>query len=115
MSPSVVSAHLVTSVVAADGEEGFQTPGVGHFWWPLFGGDSDWAFTRPALVAADLGRPHRAGSSSARRGKLRVVPTKRQWLAEGAYSFVRNTIAPRHHRQPRTSCGSCRCCSRCSR
>jgi F-type H+-transporting ATPase subunit a len=81
----------MTSVVTAEGGEGFQTPGVGSFWWPVVGGDSAWALTRPALVlliSVGLLAWFFVGTS----GKLRVVPSKRQFVVEGAYNFVRNTI-----------------------
>jgi len=93
VSPSVVPAHwLQTGVAAADGE-GFQAPGVEDFWWPIFGSDtSNWTFTRPAFVVmASVVIIGLFFITVA--GKLRVVPTKRQWLAEQAYGFVRNTIA----------------------
>jgi F-type H+-transporting ATPase subunit a len=94
VSPSVVSTHLLPSVVhtAEGGGEGFQTPGVANFWWPIIGGDSSWALTRPALVllltVGFLGWFFLSVS-----GKLSLVPSKRQWMAEQAYGFVRNTIA----------------------
>ena len=93
MSPSVVPAHwLQTGVAAADGE-GFQAPGVEDFWWPLFGSDtSNWTFTRPAFVV--MASVVIIGLFFVTvAGRLKVVPTKRQWLAEQAYGFVRNTIA----------------------
>ena len=94
MSPSVVPAHLMPSLVPAaeGGEGGFQTPGVESFWWPVIGGDSSWAITRPALVllitVGVLGWFFVSVS-----GKLTLVPSRRQWMAEQAYGFVRNTIA----------------------
>ncbi len=94
MSLNVLSAQLLTGLAAAsEGEGGFDTPGTQNFWWPLIGGDHDnWAFTRPALVmlltVAFLGWFF---VSSTR--KLSLVPSKRQWLVEQTYDFVRNTIA----------------------
>ncbi len=93
MSPSVVSAHLMSSVAPmAEGGDGFQTPGVENFWWPVIGGDSAFALTRPALVllltVGFLGWFFVSVS-----GRLTLVPSKRQWMAEQAYGFVRNTIA----------------------
>jgi F-type H+-transporting ATPase subunit a len=67
------------------------TPGVADFWWPLVGGDSPWTFTRPALVlliSVGLLAWFFVGTSS----KLSIVPTKRQFMVEGTYNFVRNTI-----------------------
>ncbi len=94
MSPSVVSAHLLPSIVqtAEGGGDGFQTPGVANFWWPVVGGDSSWALTRPALVllitVGFLGWFFVSTTS-----RLSLVPSKRQWMTEQVYGFVRNTIA----------------------
>ena len=91
MSPNMVSAHMVTNIVTSGGEGGFETPGTGNFWWPLLGGDSAFAFTRPALVlliSVGLIAWFFVGAT----GKLSVVPSKRQFLVEGTYNFVRNTL-----------------------
>src|SRR5690349_2659222 len=81
-----------TGAVAAEGGEGgFHTPGVADFWWPLIGGNSPWTLTRPALVlliSVGVLAWFFVGTSS----KLSVVPTKRQFMVEGVYNFVRNTI-----------------------
>lgn len=92
MTPTVVLSHMMASagVTAADGE-GFHTPGVSDFWWPLIGGDSPWTLTRPALVlliSVGVLAWFFVGTSS----KLTLVPSKRQFMVEGAYNFVRNTI-----------------------
>jgi F-type H+-transporting ATPase subunit a len=95
VSPTVVSASWLSGAVvtAEGGEGGFPTPGVADFWWPVvpFHSDSAWALTRPALVmlisALVLGWFY----VSATR-KLSVVPSKNQFLVEGSYNFVRNTI-----------------------
>ncbi|MEO5609294.1 MAG: F0F1 ATP synthase subunit A, partial [Ornithinibacter sp.] len=84
---------LQGALVAAGGDEGFQAPSIGDFWWPIFGSDtSNWAFTRPSFVmmasVVIIGLFFVTVA-----GKLRLVPTKRQWYAEQAYGFVRNTIA----------------------
>jgi F-type H+-transporting ATPase subunit a len=94
VSPSVVSAHLLPSVIqtAEGGGEGFQTPGVENFWWPIVGGDSAMALTRPALVLL-LTVGFLIWFFVGVSGKLSLVPSKRQWMAEQAYGFVRNTIA----------------------
>ncbi len=93
MSLTVLSAHL-TAFAAAEGEEAaeeFETPGVADFWWPLIGGDSHWTFTRPSLVAL-LSVVLIAGFFILVARNLSVVPGKRQFIAEGIYNFVRNTI-----------------------
>ncbi len=93
VSLNVISAQLLTSLVAeGDGGSKFETPGTSDFWWPLIGGDSNWAFTRPSavmlLTVVFLGW---FLVSTTRR--LALVPSKRQWLVEQTYDFVRNTIA----------------------
>lgn len=91
MSPNVLSAHIVTKFVAAEGGGGFESPGTSDFWWPLIGGDSNWAITRPAVVfllSAGLLAWFFVGAT----GKLSLVPTKRQFMIEGTYNFVRNSI-----------------------
>lgn len=92
MTPTVVLSHMMASAVAAEGGgEEFHTPGVANFWWPLIGGDSNWAFTRPALavlISVALIAWFFVGAT----GKLSIVPTKRQFLVEGTYNFVRNTL-----------------------
>lgn len=81
---------FVASVLLAEGDS-FETPGTEDFWWPLIGGDSSWAFTRPSLVilvsVAFLGWFF---VSSTRR--LALVPGKRQFRVELIYGFVRNTL-----------------------
>ncbi len=93
MSPTVVSASWLPVAVApaAGGEGGFETPGVKDFWWPLIGGDSAFTLTRPGLVlllSVGLLAWFYVGATR----KLTVVPSKNQFLVEGSYNFVRNTI-----------------------
>ena len=93
MSLTVLSAQLVNLAAADGGEGGFESPGTKDFWWPLIGGDTNsWAFTRPSLVllltVGILGWFYLSVAS-----RLSVVPSKRQWIAEQGYDFVRNTIA----------------------
>jgi F-type H+-transporting ATPase subunit a len=91
----VVSATWLPAAVATaeGGEDGFVTPGVANFWWPVipFDGEGAWTITRPAivlLVSVGLLAWFYVGSTR----KLSVVPTKNQFLVEGSYNFVRNTI-----------------------
>ncbi|CAN5428818.1 F0F1 ATP synthase subunit A [soil metagenome] len=88
MSLNALSARLGSLVTA---EEEFETPGVEDFWWPLIGGDSYWTFTRPSLVAL-LSVVLIGGFFIAVSRNLSVVPGKRQFMAEGIYGFVRDTI-----------------------
>ena len=93
MSLSVVPAHwLQVGIAAAEGDGGFQAPGTEDFFWPVVGGDSHWAITRPMLVMA-ISVVVLAWFFVTVAGKLTIVPNKRQWVAEQAYGFVRNSIA----------------------
>ncbi len=88
----MVPLQIAGKVMADEAEGGFHTPGTANFWWPVFGGDSAWAITRPAiavLLSVALLAWFFVGST----GKLTLVPSKRQFMVEGAYNFVRNTIA----------------------
>ena len=93
MSLSVVPAHwLQVGIAAAEGDGGFEAPGTEDFFWPVVGGDSSWAITRPMVVMA-ISVVVLAWFFVTVAGKLTVVPNKRQWMAEQAYGFVRNSIA----------------------
>ncbi len=92
MSLSVIASQTIGAVVASGGRDEFKAPSVGDFFWPLIGGDSNWALTRPSVVllisVALIGWFYVTVT-----GRLSVVPSKRQWIAEQGYDFVRNTIA----------------------
>jgi F-type H+-transporting ATPase subunit a len=93
VSLSVVSASwLQVGIAAADGDGGFEAPGTSDFYWPVIGGDSNWAITRPMVVMA-ISVVVLAWFFVTVAGRLTVVPSKRQWMAEQAYGFVRNSIA----------------------
>ena len=93
MSLSVVPAHwLQVGIAAAEGDGGFEAPGTEDFYWPVIGGDSNWAITRPMVVMA-ISVVLLAWFFVTVAGRLTVVPSKRQWVAEQAYGFVRNSIA----------------------
>lgn len=93
MSLSVVPAHwLQVGIAAAEGDGGFEAPGTEDFFWPVIGGDSSWAITRPMLVMT-ISVAILAWFFVTVAGKLTIVPSKRQWMAEQAYGFVRNSIA----------------------
>ncbi len=97
MSPNVLSAHFLPAVtpavaVTADGEgTSFEAPSTGDFFWPLIGGDSNYAFTRPSLVLI-LSVVAIGWFFIAATRRLTVVPGKTQFFVEGVYGFVRNTI-----------------------
>jgi len=73
------------------GETSFVSPGTSDFYWPLIGVDSNWAFTRPAALMLIsvfvLGFFYLTVSR-----RLQLVPSRTQWMAEGVYGMVRNTI-----------------------
>ena len=92
MSLNALAAGLGGLVTEGSGEgTSFESPGTADFYWPLIGGDNNWAFTRPAafllISVLVLGFFY---LTVARR--LTVVPGRTQWMAEGVYGFVRNTI-----------------------
>lgn len=80
----------VSAGVPASGDS-FEAPGTSSFWWPLIGGDSNWAFTRPAAVML-LSVVFLAVVWVGGTRKLSLVPSKGQFMLEGVYNFVRNTI-----------------------
>lgn len=87
---SVLSSSLASGSVVAEDSGGFVSPSTNDFYWPVFGGDSNWAITRPTIMFVIsvllISWFFMAGR------KLSVVPTKRQWIVEQAYGLVRNTI-----------------------
>jgi len=83
---------LQVGIAAAEGDGGFEAPGTEDFYWPVIGGDSNWAITRPMVVMA-ISVVLLAWFFVTVAGRLTVVPNKRQWMAEQAYGFVRNSIA----------------------
>ncbi|KYH45825.1 F0F1 ATP synthase subunit A [Branchiibius sp. NY16-3462-2] len=78
-------------LVALPADE-FVSPGTSDFWWPLIGGDSNWALTRPAVMMI-LSVVLIIGVYMIGTRNLKMVPSKGQWLLESSYDFVRNTIA----------------------
>jgi F-type H+-transporting ATPase subunit a len=73
-------------------EEGFEAPGPEDFWWPLVGGDSEWAFTRPMAGALIVLVALAAWLLYSTR-RTAVVPSKSQFITEGVYGMVRNGVA----------------------
>ena len=92
MSLSVVPASWLQAGIATEDGGGFQAPGTADFYWPVIGGDSNFAITRPMVVIA-ISVAVLAWFFVTVAGRLTVVPGKRQWMAEQAYGFVRNSIA----------------------
>ncbi|GAB2682480.1 F0F1 ATP synthase subunit A [Thalassiella azotivora] len=75
--------------LAAEGE-GFAPPAPSDFWQPLIG-DGAFAVTRSMIVMA-LSVVIIAVTLLAVSKRMQVVPSKGQFLAEGAYGLVRNSI-----------------------
>ena len=80
----------MSALVLAEGG-GFQAPGVRDFYWPIIGGDSAWAITRPAIVLL-LSVGLIAWFLLAASKKRAIVPGKLQFAGEGLYTLVRNGI-----------------------
>ncbi|MBK9476538.1 MAG: F0F1 ATP synthase subunit A [Tetrasphaera sp.] len=92
MSLNVLFSQVAVGVAASGGGGEFEAPRVEEFFWPLVGGNSYWALTRPAIVLL-LSVAVIGWFFVTVAGRLTVVPSKRQFVAETAYDFVRNTIA----------------------
>ena len=84
----IVTARPAIGSLPASSGEGFTPPSPGDFYVPLIG---DW-FTRPMLLAL-LSVVLLVGWLLWASKRVAVVPTKRQWLVEQVYDFVRNGIA----------------------
>ena len=92
MSLNVMYAHLAAGLGTAGSDNGeeFVAPGPASFWQPIIG-EGAWAITRASIVLLiTVGVLGWFFLSVTRQ--LSVVPSKRQWMAEGVYNFVRNTI-----------------------
>jgi F-type H+-transporting ATPase subunit a len=77
-------------LAAAEGD-GFKAPGAPDFWQPWFG-DGAFAITRASVVLV-LTVALLSAVLLAVTKKMSVVPTRRQYAAEGTYSLVRNSLA----------------------
>jgi len=80
----------VSPIAAAS--DGFEAPSVSDFWQPLFGTDGPFAITRPALVFLLSAVLLCVVLLRATR-KLKLVPTKGQYVTESVYGLVRNSVA----------------------
>ncbi len=70
--------------------EGFSPPTTEFFWQPLVG-DGAFAFTRPMLLMV-LSVAVIAPVMVFVAKRMQVVPSKGQFLTEGTYNFVRNSV-----------------------
>jgi F-type H+-transporting ATPase subunit a len=77
------------SYIAA-GSESFEAPGTADFWQPLIG-DGAFAITRAAVVFAVSAVIIAAVLIRSTR-RLTVVPSKGQFLLEGSYNLIRNSL-----------------------
>jgi len=77
------------SFIAA-GSESFEAPGTPDFWQPLIG-DGAFAVTRAMIVFAVAAVVICAVLVRGTR-RLTIVPSKGQFLIEGSYNLIRNTL-----------------------
>lgn len=68
----------------------YEPPSVGDFWQPFIG-EGAWAFTRPTLEFIVVGIVLAVGMLVLTR-KLTLVPSKSQFVTEGAYTLIRNGV-----------------------
>ena len=81
----------MSGLVLAQGE-GFTPPGKEDFWWPIVGSDtSAWTLTRPAVMVL-LSVALVAWFLLAATKRRAIVPSRLQFVGEGAYGFVREGI-----------------------
>jgi F-type H+-transporting ATPase subunit a len=85
-----VSLNVLGSLATAEGGD-FQTPTTAEFYQPLLF-DGPYAITRPAVVLL-LSVGLIAWFLLATTKRAAIVPSKGQWVAEGAYGFIRNGVA----------------------
>ena len=74
----------------AAGSETFVAPGIADFWQPLIG-DGAFALTR-TMVVFSITALVLCTVLIQISGRLKVVPGRTQFAAEGVYSFVRNSL-----------------------
>ncbi len=92
MSVTAVTAvaALITAAPADGG--GFVSPGIEEFYWPLVGGDSNWALTRPSVIMLLSVAVCGVFLFVAIKRKA-LVPGRLQFFGEGLYNFLRNELA----------------------
>lgn len=79
-------------LTASEGGEGFVPPTYQEFYQPLFGTSGAFAVTRPMILAV-LSGVLLIGMLLIATRNLKVVPAKGQFILEGVYDMVRNSIA----------------------
>jgi F-type H+-transporting ATPase subunit a len=85
-----LSLNVLATLATADGG-GFEKPTAGEFYQPLLF-DGPWAITRPAVVLM-ISVGLIAWFLIATTKQAAIVPSKGQWVTEGAYGFIRNGVA----------------------
>ena len=85
-----MSLYVLGSLATAGGG-GYQTPTTAEFYQPLWN-DGPLAITRPAVVML-LSVALIAWWLIATTKRAAIIPSKGQWVTEGAYSFIRNGVA----------------------
>jgi F-type H+-transporting ATPase subunit a len=85
-----LSLNVLSSLAMAEGD-GYQTPTTAEFYQPLLN-DGPLAITRPAVVLL-LSVGLIAWWLIATTRRAAIVPSKGQWVTEGAYGFIRNGVA----------------------
>jgi F-type H+-transporting ATPase subunit a len=85
-----LSLNALASLATADGG-GFQSPTKAEFYQPLLF-DGPFAITRPAVILMiSVGLISWFLIATTKRAA--IVPSKGQWVTEGAYGFIRNGVA----------------------
>lgn len=79
------------ALLAAGEGGGFEAPGPLDFWQPLWGGNTQFAITRPMVAMVISGVLIAAWLLPVTR-KLSIVPGKAQFFTEGVYGMVRNGL-----------------------
>jgi F-type H+-transporting ATPase subunit a len=85
-----LSLNVLATLATADGG-GFETPTAGEFYQPLLF-DGPLAITRPAVILM-ISVGLIAWFLIATTKQAAIVPSKGQWVTEGAYGFIRNGVA----------------------
>jgi F-type H+-transporting ATPase subunit a len=92
-----VNANLATSILAASGDGGFQPPGLHDFIFApivtLFRGTPFEIEINKITLLVWLSVVVIAGFFVWAYRNPKVVPTKKQWIAESTYGFVRDGVA----------------------
>ena len=78
------------SVLLSAASDGYEAPGTGIFWQPLFG-SGQWTVTRASVVAL-LSVIILSWWLLASTRRLAVVPSPGQFFTEQVYGFVRNSV-----------------------